>query len=329
MEDSHKGTEIEAVGTVLAENQPESAGAETPDETYVALPLQYHLDSQTIRGVMARGPTRIVILAGLHKSGKTTLVASLYEAFLRKPSFAGFLFAGSETLLGFEQRCHFAREASGLTVPQAERTTQTEEIPFLHLRVSSAEQKGERTELLFTDVAGEVFRAAKDSTEFMFRLDVLKRADRTMLLIDGALVVDPVRRFEATNSARDFLRRALDSEMLGSQSRVDLLVTKYDLIQALSEPRRAAAEAYTEDAYETMERDFGGSLRALRFEKVAARPDPGSELPDAYGLERLLPIWIAEGLYTEVPRRILSAPKLSREIDKFVTRQGLEVLRQL
>ena len=47
--------------------------------------------------------TQIVLIAGPAKSGKTTLIASLFHLFQRGP-FLDYRFAGSQTLRGFDMR---------------------------------------------------------------------------------------------------------------------------------------------------------------------------------------------------------------------------------
>src|SRR5436309_12137608 len=73
-------------------------------------------------GVAAIGSARsfhLIVLAGEPGSGKTTLIASIYEQFLSGP-LDEFTFAGSQTLVGFELRCHESRVDSGLSLPDTE-----------------------------------------------------------------------------------------------------------------------------------------------------------------------------------------------------------------
>ena len=65
--------------------------------------------------------TRIVIMIGMVKSGKTTVLEELYERFCKGP-FGGYLFAGSKTIMGFEQIVYFARAVSQRETEDTERT---------------------------------------------------------------------------------------------------------------------------------------------------------------------------------------------------------------
>src|SRR6188768_15789 len=63
------------------------------------------LELEEAANICRKGQTKVVLLAGPRESGKTTIITSLYESFQDAP-FGGYSFAGSETLVGFERRCH-------------------------------------------------------------------------------------------------------------------------------------------------------------------------------------------------------------------------------
>src|SRR3990172_2742237 len=73
------------------------AGADAPAQSaFIDLPKGEALTEVQASDVTREGPTRVVVLAGPADSGKTTIITSLFEAFLEAP-FANFLFAGSRT----------------------------------------------------------------------------------------------------------------------------------------------------------------------------------------------------------------------------------------
>src|SRR5438128_1500416 len=86
--------------------------ASSENSAFVDLPNGEALTESQANEVTRQGLTRVIIVAGPSGSGKTTILTSLFEAFLEAP-FGNFLFAGSRTLVGFERRCHDARETSG------------------------------------------------------------------------------------------------------------------------------------------------------------------------------------------------------------------------
>ena len=95
------------------------------------LPHGNGLSAAETVAITRRALTSVVLFAGTAGCGKTTLLASLYLLFQRGP-FAGYNFAGSDTLVGFEERVSLARTASGRDAPTTPRTRVSE---YLHLRV--------------------------------------------------------------------------------------------------------------------------------------------------------------------------------------------------
>jgi Double-GTPase 2 len=108
--------------------------AERAGETLINLPSGKPLRSTEATNLLRAQPTPVVLLAGAAKSGKTTLLASLHDCFQWGP-FAGYLAAGSETLLGFEEQCFDSRVASGAEKPSTGRTSLEAGQQFYHLRV--------------------------------------------------------------------------------------------------------------------------------------------------------------------------------------------------
>ena len=286
---------------------------------WVELPEGADLDPAAAERIARAAITRVVLVAGAADCGKTTLVAAIYESFQRGP-FAGGLFAGSETLLGFERRCHLARIESGRVVADTARTLNTGGLRWLHLRVRPTGHDGAPRDLLVSEIAGDVFRLAKDSTEECRRLTIGRRADHFVILVDGAKVVQRQHRLTATNDAALFLRSCLDAEMLGRSSFVDMVITKWDL--AAAAPEATEIELNVTAFVERTRQHCEGRLGRLRFLRVAARPLPRSGLPFAHGLADVVAPWV-----TESPRLLERAPASAPmpegapEFDRYLWRQ--------
>jgi hypothetical protein len=205
--------------------------------------------------------------------------------FQRGP-FAGYIFAGSETLVGFENRVYFARTASGRETPITPRTKVSE---YLHLLVRREDLSQPVREMLLCDLSGEDFREAKDSSTACRELTIISRADRFVLLVDGGKLARAEAKQSAKNDPLMLLRNCLDTGMLGKESVIDVLFTKWDVIEASSEKDDVVAfAAHVEDQ---VRRRSDGQVRQLRFARVASHPFVG-ELPLGYGLEGLFPSWV-------------------------------------
>ena len=140
------------------------------------LPQGKGLKASDTTAIMRRSRTSVVLFAGTADCGKTTLLASLHLLFQRGP-FAGYNFAGSDTLVGFEDRVGLARTASGRDTPTTPRTTISE---YLHLQVRREDSSQPIRDVLLCDLWGDDFREAKDNVEACRGLTIIKRAGRRM-----------------------------------------------------------------------------------------------------------------------------------------------------
>ncbi len=170
----------------ISETASERVADDDIDDGHLAedLPTGDKLTVDTCKIVTHATRARMVVIAGREGSGKTTLLASIYDEFQNGP-FAGYNFAGSRTLPGFERRCFLSRISSGRQTPDTERSKGAFGETLLHLRVRVADNSEPIRDLLFTDLAGEDFRQAMNSTEFCQKLEIVHRADHFVLLIDG------------------------------------------------------------------------------------------------------------------------------------------------
>lgn len=227
--------------------------------------------------------SRLIVLAGAAGSGKTTLLTSIYEKFLEAP-FAGFEFAGSETLVGFERRCYLGRAISQGETPQTSRTPAKRDARVLHLRLAAGQAV--IPDLLLVDVSGEQFRLARDTDKGARALSFLSRADSFALLIDGAKLADARRRANAYQDARSILRSLVESDVVRDDLDVEVLFTKWDVLRATVETR---GDGFLERLQSEMSAEFAG--HRLSFAPVAARPERDPSLPFAHGLGELLCRW--------------------------------------
>lgn len=251
------------------EHQEAEGTENVVDDEYLDLPSGDYLSPTRSATIASRSPTRLIVIAGGAECGKTTLLASIFELFQRGP-FAGFSFAGSRTLLGLEKRCHLARIASNRSSPETEHTQLSPEDTLLHLRVRELDMESEPIDLLFTDLAGERFRLARDSTDECRRLGILKRADRFVVMLDGAKLSDAAGRHAAYADGRSLLRSCLDAEMLDIGSQVDVLISKLDIIE--KHDGDGSVRTYIETIKSALSDDFSGRVAGLRFIEVAASP---------------------------------------------------------
>ncbi len=306
---------------------PEEEGGGKPKDTVeeiaspskmIELPSGDDLSSETGSGITRASHTRVIVLAGAPDSGKTTLLATIYDCFQDGP-FADYIFAGSQTLVGFERRCHLSRIASGRSKADTARTTPTSEPRFLHLRVTAANMNRPAQDLLLSDLSGETFLLARDSSDECKKLGIVSRADRLVLLLDGGKFSEANLRQSAFTDGASLLRSFLDADIIGGTSVVDVLITKWDLVKASKD--EIVTKRFTRHVILEFKKRFKARIGELRFCCISARPEK-RVLPFAYGIKRIFPRWV-EKTDGKKGRPGYYSVRLgvSREFDRFIYRQ--------
>jgi len=177
----------------------------------------------------------------------------------------------------------------------------------------------EPRDVLFTDLAGEQFRLVSDSEDECKRLTVAKRADHLAVLIDGQKLIDLDARGGAQNDARRLIRSLVDSAMIGGQTFVQVLFSKWDLLAGLGDG--AEALKYALNIEKVLGEAFGDRVGSMRFMRIAARPQ-STAVPFAYGLPDLLRLWCEDSLFmSNEPSRSVRMPAAVTEFERFEARQ--------
>lgn len=291
-----------------AEAQPTGSG-----ERVIHLPSANAMTYEEAYSITAASRTRLIVLAGAPRSGKTTLVAALFHVFQRG-RFGEYWFSKCATLLGFDERCHDARICSLREQQDTERTKAGTQQLLLHLQVCKRET-GAVTDLLFLDMSGEDFEDARDSVEECAKLRFLRRADHFVLLVDGKHLADLSKRQKAKADALTLLRSCFDSQQLNKYALVDVLISKWDLAVANKEQVETVTTFADLLATQVKER-FGSRCGRLRIARIAARPD--NDFPLGYGLDEVFPEWITDIPQALQVRTLVRSPRLFTEFDRFV-----------
>lgn len=264
--------------------------------------------------------TRVVVLVGGAKSGKTTLLVSLYEWFLQKP-LAGYMFAGSDCLCAFDERCHLSRIESQREDEDTERTKSMSTETMLHLKVRDLHLERPSQDILLSDINGEIFDRSLNSAADIEEVEILKRADHLALLIDGEKLAAIHSRNQAVMNADLMLRGIIEAKMAGINTYVQVVFTKDDLLTA------STAEDDTEEFIQFNEQEFNRKYKdafgRLEFFRIAARPD--GETDTARGLSAIFKVWVEDTPFYQRHGRIrlgniLRALNSKRSFDTYLTK---------
>jgi len=259
--------------------------------------------------------TRLIILAGLSEAGKTTMLASIFDLFQCNSNFCGYIFAGSKTLIGFERRCHHARIKSEREIPVTERTKSSDSKVFLHLKVKSKEKIP--TDLLFTDISGEIFKELNNSAIESKNFELAKRADHFALFIDSDQLSNLTNRNIAKTRSIGILRSLIETGMLGVNTYIEVIFSRWDLLQGKSDVELHLK--FVESIKEKIIKKFANTHKNIAFFNLASRPTNLTNFYFGYGVVDIFTDWVEKSPFitdiktdTSIEVKNLSTREFSR-----------------
>ena len=287
----------------------------------IQLPSGTVLNEAQAQALASNRPVRVIVIAGAVDCGKTTLLTSLYELFQSGPINTS-RFAGCATFPAFEQRCHLSRTDSDNVSADTGRTIYDGPHPeYLHLRIQNGESDADDIDFLFTDVSGEMFEHARNSTDECKRLTFLRRACHFMVFLDcqKALLAD--KKWGMVQDAKSLLQSCLDSGMLEAHCFVSVMWAKCDYFEAAK--NQETVSAFVKDIEDDFIASFGSRIPRLKFYRSASRPSTFPRLNMGFGLRELLGDWIT--IWPQGRSMNLEPPEANngnREIDRFTKRHN-------
>ena len=239
-----------------------------------------------IHSITRQSYTPIVFLTGDLDSGKTTLLGSIHDAFQFGP-LSGYAFAGSETLMAFEERCFEARARSGASCAHTPRTHLESGQEYFHLRLRKVGEKESLRHILLGDMSGEYYERAIQSASELAQFDILRHSDYMVLLLDGEKLMDDFARQKVRNDASQFVRRCREGGLLGDKTALQVLISKWDLVLDTK-----SAEANRIREFVASKFDSSALRRQVDVIPIAARPGPQSHIEKLFGVKPLFSDWV-------------------------------------
>ncbi|PDT32222.1 hypothetical protein CO671_29790 [Rhizobium sp. M10] len=272
-------------GRIAQEEEAETESGATDDEESVYLPASGLLRAFDANRFLRAGDARLIAILGPGDTGKTSLIASLYDLFQMAP-IATLDFAGSDTLHAFEQACHDARAESRRDVPFTERTPRGD-VRFYHIDLATAH--GEKTAILLGDRAGEEYREAADDVGLTVNFKEVSRADCLTILVDGERLLDSGHRHNLKSSILMMMQAMHDGGILPIGVSLAIVLTKLDLIKGAEKQLRV--ERDFQNLCQTLQETFGEIFSRVGIFEVAAAPK-STALPRGTGVSALLQFWM-------------------------------------
>jgi hypothetical protein len=274
-------------GAPTSELQPAAEPSIAPypatETLYSGLPLEIDEAREFTGGARAI----VVALVGMIESGKTSLLARLHQQFQNGP-VGGYDFAGSRTLLRFEELNWLATIESGVGAPTMPKSSRQYDNSFLHFTVRQSVNSTEPVEMLLNDISGETYPEAITMASVCEQLICLGRADHLAVVVDGAAIARRDLRHDHCAKAKNFVQRVLQTGQIGKETVLHLIISKLDVL--MNETQRAE----NVEAAERLEADFVAQftdkVAQIHRWRIAARPMDGS-FPTEETIAKLFATW--------------------------------------
>ncbi|TCQ14082.1 TRAFAC clade GTPase domain-containing protein [Rhizobium sp. PP-CC-3G-465] len=272
-------------GKVAQEIEDDVEEIESNEEEHLYLKPAGLLQASEASRFLRAGDARLVAILGPSDTGKTSLIAGLYDLF-QMASVAGLDFAGSDTLHAFEQACHDARTASRRDIPFIARTPRGD-VRFYHVDLATAE--GDKTAILLGDRAGEEYREAADDVSLTSEFIEVARADCLTILVDGERLLNSGSRHNLRSSILMMMQAMYDGGMLPNGVNLAIVLTKLDLVRGADNQQRVERDFQT--LCEALQTTLSDVLGQVGIFEIAAAPKT-TVLPRGCGVAGLLKFWM-------------------------------------
>ena len=278
------------------------------ERSSVDLPGAETLSTSDASMLLRRGDARVIAIIGPGDSGKTSLIASLYELF-QEGRVSDIGYARSRSLHAFERACHHARAVSRRNTPHIYRTP-LGGVSFYHLDLSGG-PAGVRLALVLGDRAGEDYLSVADDVSVARTLPEVMRADSITVLVDGERLLNSGDRHNLRSEIVMTLQGLVDGGALGNVGPLALVLTKMDLIRESSMEARVDADFMALE--NNIRQNFGSVFSRIRVFETAASPKT-NKMGRGTGVPALLIFWLESSvpMDTELRTRPVFARAFAR-----------------
>jgi hypothetical protein len=198
-----------------------------PQAKHVAVYPASPLEVDQVDAVMGEAETIMVIVAGDVDSGKTTLIALTYSAFLKGP-VGGWRFAGSRTLLGYEACVQDHRMSKDQDNPSTQHTG-FDINEYYHLDVQSIRDR-HRKRLVLHNISGERYQQALGTASAAEELHFLRRADIIVVMLNGESLLKKASCSHARSRLAELLMAIAKVGHLEANQPVQILISRWDAV---------------------------------------------------------------------------------------------------
>lgn len=286
------------------------------DDNVYFLPSGQALTISDTYPISASEKSKYAIVIGAIGCGKTTLISSLYQQFLFPNEDNEFFFAGSQTIMAFEERSFFTRTTSYLNEPNTQRTPRGLSNNILHLRLLKKDVN-QFINLMFIDMSGEeydnIIGNIKEAEE---NLSIIRFAKSIVVLIDGEKLAQIRERAAVIQQTINLIKTIFNSKLITDGAEIILVISKCDLLTT----GEINAEELSNDIINKVSMQIPDLSDRLNSVCTAAMPKDESVVKAGYGVKDLLKI-IANN--SPVTNKIRKTNDVTSQFDLWGIRSGL------
>lgn len=273
------------------ESNIDDSTSATDEIKKIPLPSGEELSHKETYPIMATEKSKFIVIIGAAESGKTTLITSLYQQFLKKEISKKYHFAGSQTLMAFEDRAYLTRIQSQQAQPDMKHTQRGSLDKILHLRIKNLNMQTFEN-LLFTDVSGEDYESVIGNTDAAKEdFPTVYSAHCIVLLIDGKKFLNERYQDSVIQKSINILKTFQNANLLNEKSKIIVTVSKYDLIAKENNEDLILAVKNVLDKFFKQLPEIKNNLQ---WHRIAAMPCRDDKNYIGYGLDTLFELLLSQ-----------------------------------
>ncbi|WP_374034310.1 hypothetical protein ACES2I_17445 [Bdellovibrio bacteriovorus] len=253
--------------------------------------------------------TKLVLVVGPVLAGKTTLISRIFDKFHDGP-IGDWGFAGSETIVGYENILRSHRSKNVDKMPAVERTPIKRDPDLFHL--SLRRKKEESLGVLLANLSGEMFMDLIQTEEAIGDLVYFKRAHHISILLDGEKLINKAGRAHELRNANLFLERLIKARYISESTTLSVVLAKTDVFRSSPNGKEYVAETLRKISQDIIQPLIRSEINVVHEPiQVTAQP-----LSLCEGFEEVLDAWAQEFRMSR-QKSALKPVKSTRMMDRY------------
>lgn len=174
--------------------------------------------------------TKLILVLGPVGAGKTTLISRIFDQFHDGP-IGHWKFAGSETIVGYENILRSYRSENVNTMPAVNRTPSKLDPDLFHINLRKNNEAIRAA--LIANLSGELFNNLIEESNAIEDMAYFQRAGHICIVLDGSKLINKAGRASELRNAHLFLERLATAKHISDSAIVSIVITKADIFQSV------------------------------------------------------------------------------------------------